>query len=163
MLLVGVYVLVRHGAICLHGDWKNTHRRFCRWRDKGVWDKLFNMFLQDPDFEWLMIEASYIKVYPHTEGGLNSKIHLAVDASDMPVEVTVTSGTVADSSQADKLISDIEGQYLLAERAYDTNYVLDLVTSKGMEAVIPAKRNRKKKREHNQEVYKIGIKWRRRF
>ena len=19
------------------GGWKNTHRRFCRWRDKGVW------------------------------------------------------------------------------------------------------------------------------
>ena len=22
------------------GDWKNTHRRFCRWRDRGVWEKL---------------------------------------------------------------------------------------------------------------------------
>ena len=21
-----------------YGDWKNTHRRFCRWRDKGVWN-----------------------------------------------------------------------------------------------------------------------------
>ena len=20
-----------------YGDWKNTHRRFCRWRDRGVW------------------------------------------------------------------------------------------------------------------------------
>ena len=65
MLLFGFYVLVRHGAICLHGDWKNTHRRFCRWRDKGVWEKLFNLFVQDPGFEWLMINASYIKVHPH--------------------------------------------------------------------------------------------------
>ena len=24
-----------------YGDWKNTHRRFCRWRDKGVLEKLF--------------------------------------------------------------------------------------------------------------------------
>ncbi len=44
-----------------YGDWKNTNRRFCRWRDKGVWEKLFNLFVQDPDFEWLMIDASYIK------------------------------------------------------------------------------------------------------
>ena len=22
------------------GDWKNTHHRFCRWRDRGVWTKL---------------------------------------------------------------------------------------------------------------------------
>lgn len=20
-----------------YGDWKNTHRRFCRWRDKGIY------------------------------------------------------------------------------------------------------------------------------
>ena len=52
-----------------YGDWKNTHRRFCRWRDKGVWEKLFNMFVQDPDFEWLMIDASYIKVHPDGTGG----------------------------------------------------------------------------------------------
>ena len=57
--------------------------------------------------------------------GLNTKIHLAVDAFGMPVDLTVTSGTVADSFQADKLISEIEGQYLLADRT----------------------------REHNQEVY----------
>ena len=23
-----------------YGDWKNTHRRFCRWRDRGEWAKL---------------------------------------------------------------------------------------------------------------------------
>lgn len=23
-----------------YGDWKNTHRRFCRWRDKGIWAKI---------------------------------------------------------------------------------------------------------------------------
>ncbi len=21
------------------GDWNNTHRRFCRWRDKGLWGR----------------------------------------------------------------------------------------------------------------------------
>ncbi|MBL1264159.1 transposase [Methylomicrobium sp. RS1] len=24
-----------------YGDWKNTHRRFCRWRDCGVFGKRF--------------------------------------------------------------------------------------------------------------------------
>ena len=51
-----------------YGDWKNTHRRFCRRRDKGIWEKLFNLFVQNPDFEWLMIDASYIKVHPHAAG-----------------------------------------------------------------------------------------------
>ena len=22
------------------GGWKNTQRRFCRWRDRGVWEKI---------------------------------------------------------------------------------------------------------------------------
>ena len=65
--------ILRTGAPCRdlppdYGDWKNTHRRFCRWRDKGVWEKLFNLFVQNPDFEWLMIDASYIKVHPHAAG-----------------------------------------------------------------------------------------------
>ena len=71
----------------------------------------------------------------------------------MPVDLTVTSGTVADSSQADRLISDIEAQYLLADRGYDTNKVLELVACQRMEAVIPPKRNRKQKREYDEAIY----------
>ena len=48
-----------------YGDWKNTHRRFCRWRDRGEWERLLEILVNDPDFEWLMIDASYIKVHPH--------------------------------------------------------------------------------------------------
>ena len=43
----------------------------------------------------------------------------------MPVCFTVTSGTVADSSQANKLIADIDAQYLLADRGYDSNEVVE--------------------------------------
>ena len=69
-----------------YGDWKNTHRRFCRWRDKGLWEKLLEKLSVDPDFEWLMIDASHIKVHPdgtgarggnqdmgYTKGGLTPK------------------------------------------------------------------------------------------
>ncbi len=51
-----------------YGDWKNTHRRFCRWRDKGVWEKFLEILVNDPDFEWLMIDASYIKVHQDGTG-----------------------------------------------------------------------------------------------
>jgi len=51
-----------------YGDWKNTHRRFCRWRDKGVWEGLLTQLIDEPDFEWLMIDASHIKVHPHAAG-----------------------------------------------------------------------------------------------
>ena len=51
-----------------YGDWKNTHRRFCRWRDKGIWDGLLEKLVDDADFEWLMIDASHVKVHPHAAG-----------------------------------------------------------------------------------------------
>jgi len=51
-----------------YGDWKNTHRRFTRWRDKGVWEKLLEQLVTDVDYEWLMIDASHVKVHPHAAG-----------------------------------------------------------------------------------------------
>ena len=51
-----------------YGDWKNTHRRFCRWRDNGIWETLLEQLIDEPDFEWLMIDASYCKVHPHAAG-----------------------------------------------------------------------------------------------
>ncbi|SER49508.1 Putative transposase of IS4/5 family [Nitrosomonas sp. Nm51] len=51
-----------------YSDRKNTHRRFCRWRDKGTWEKLLKSLVNDTDYEWLMIDASHIKVRPHASG-----------------------------------------------------------------------------------------------
>ena len=51
-----------------YGHWSNTHRRFIRWRDKGVWEKLLEILIDDPDHEWLMIDASHCKVHPHGAG-----------------------------------------------------------------------------------------------
>ena len=47
-----------------YGDWKNTHRRFTRWRDKGIGEKLLEHLVMDVDYEWLMIDATHIKVHP---------------------------------------------------------------------------------------------------
>ena len=106
------------GGICPpdYGDWKNTHRRFCRWRDRGVWAMLLEAVIEEPDFEWLMIDASYIKAHPHSAGarggnqaiartkGAEPQLHLAVDTHGMPVRLLVTEGTVADCTQALPLI-----------------------------------------------------------
>jgi transposase len=51
-----------------YGDWKNTHRRFSRWRDAGTWEALLEQLVTHADYEWLMIDASHIKVHPHAAG-----------------------------------------------------------------------------------------------
>ena len=103
-----------------------------------------------------MLDASYIKVHHPCSGsgrrqsrhgtnkrGLNTKLHMAVDASGMPVRIQVTSGTVSDCKEADKLIERISGNYLLADRGYDTKKVIEEANSLQFKVVIPPKRNRK--------------------
>ena len=53
--------------------------------------------------------------------GPNTKLHLAVDAHGIPVNLRVTAGTVADCTQAAALIDGIpldaaSAEYLLAEQ-----------------------------------------------
>ena len=51
-----------------YGDWKITHCRFCRWRDKEIREGLLEKLGDEPDFEWLMIDASRVKVHPDAGG-----------------------------------------------------------------------------------------------
>ena len=51
-----------------YGDWKNTHRRFCRWRDKGIWEEILSHLMDMPDFKWLLIDSTYCKAHPHAAG-----------------------------------------------------------------------------------------------
>jgi len=50
------------------GDWKNTHRRSCRWRDKGIREALLEQWVEEPDFEWRMMDTGDIKVHLHVAG-----------------------------------------------------------------------------------------------
>ena len=47
----------------------------------------------------------------------------------------------------------ISGNYLLADRGYDTNEVIEKAKSLQLEVVIPPKRNRKKTRSYDKVVY----------
>ncbi|ABA58861.1 possible transposase [Nitrosococcus oceani ATCC 19707] len=50
------------------GHGSNTHRCFIRWRDKGIREKLLATRIDEPDYEWLMMEDSHCKVHPHGAG-----------------------------------------------------------------------------------------------
>ena len=87
--------------------------------------------------------------------GLNTKIHLAVDANGMPVRILVTEGTRADCKEAVHLIEGISAEVLLADRGYDTNDILAYAVSAGMQIVIPPKKNRKEQRQYDKYLYKL--------
>ena len=102
------------------------------------------------------------------KGGLNTKLHLAVDSFGMPVRAIITDGTVADCSKTGELINGIDADYLLAGRGYDTDGVIEKVREAKMEAVILPKRDRRRGiGRFNENIImqymKTGIKLRKHF
>lgn len=67
----------------------------------------------------------------------------------------VTQGTTADCTQASKLIEGITAEHLLADKAYDSDAIVEQAQNQGMNPVIPPKKNRKEQRECDEELYKL--------
>lgn len=72
----------------------------------------------------------------------------------MPLRVLVTSGTVADCTQAGVLIEGLNAEYLLADRGFDSDEIIMLAQEQGMTPVIPPRKNRKVIREYDKTIYK---------
>ncbi len=55
------------------GHWKSVYTRFRRWSHAGVWESLFKALSQDPDFEYVLVDATISKVHADAtsqKGGL---------------------------------------------------------------------------------------------
>lgn len=73
----------------------------------------------------------------------------------MPVRAIITSGTVADCTQAIALIKGFEAEHLLADKGYDSNAIIEHAIKQGMKVEIPPKKNRIEQRNYDQELYKL--------
>ena len=69
--------------------------------------------------------------------------------------MTLTGGERHDITQADALIEGFRGEFVIADKAYDSNNFLGSIDDMGMEAVIPPRSNRKTPREYDAELYKV--------
>ena len=50
------------------GNWRTAHSRFRRWTVAGVWESLFKALSQDPDFEYVLIDATICKAHADASG-----------------------------------------------------------------------------------------------
>jgi transposase len=53
-----------------------------------------------------------------------------------------TTGNVADCTQAEYLLKDIDAANVLADKGYDSDAIVEIITTNGAAAVIPPKSNR---------------------
>jgi len=73
----------------------------------------------------------------------------------MPVRVIIRQGTRADCTQAGRLIEGIDADYLLGDKGYDSDAIVDQAQKQSMEAVIPSRKNRTEQRTYDEELYKL--------
>jgi transposase len=77
-----------------------------------------------------------------------------VDALGLPLRLLLTAGQCHDSPEAAALIKDYEPQALIADKGYASAPLIEAVTAKGIEAVIPPKKNRRVQREYDRHLYR---------
>ena len=85
---------------------------------------------------------------------MTTKIVALVDALGNLVKFLLLPGQAHDMKGVVPLIEGVSFDALLADKAFDTDWLLQDVDARGTTAVIPPKANRKIQREYDDEIYK---------
>lgn len=89
-----------------------------------------------------------------SRGGLTTKIHLSTDNKGLIQQMVLTGGQTADVKMSLELIKSTKAEKVVADKAYDADWLLHYLDSEDIEAVIPSKRSRRKQREVDYKIYK---------
>jgi transposase len=151
------------------GLWNSGYKRFARWQERGVWERIFAVLAEEGDFEEVFIDSTVIRVHQHAAGaakregpqaigrsraGLSTKIHALVEALGNLARWRLTPGQAAELTEAEPLLEGVITEAVAADKAYDSNALIDTITASGAEAVIPPRANGTEPGTYDRHVYK---------
>ncbi len=125
---------------------------------KGIFKNIFNILSNKPDLEYAAIDGTISKVHRHgqgavggtrnqaighSRGGVTTKIMALVDALGNLVKFVLLPGNKHDIAGVLALIENTDIQALLADKAFDADWLFQELDGRGVKAVIAQKSNRK--------------------
>ena len=69
----------------------------------------------------------------------------------------LTSGQRHDSKVVPQLLENLPAKALLADKAYDSDKIVQCAQEQGMQVIIPCKANRKQQRALDKHRYKVSV------
>lgn len=155
-----------------YGKHNTIRKRFSRWSKCGKFRDAFkDLAKRTGKRNIAMIDSTVVKAHRtaasmkndkkpreigRSVGGLTTKIHLLANIERKPLDFTLTGGEVSDVKEGTDIIEKNLKciKTLLADKAYDTDQMRELLTSGKKEVCIPPKSNRKKPSYFDRELYK---------
>jgi len=89
-----------------------------------------------------------------SRGGFSTKIHAKVDGLGNPLRFILTGGERHESTQGEALLGEQVGEYVLGDRAFDSDDLIAFIVDHGAVPVIPSRKNRKEPREYDTWRYR---------
>jgi transposase len=117
----------------------------------------------DADLEWVMLDSTVVRAHACAGGAkprlfpwaaFSSKIHAAADALGNPLRFQLTAGQKGDAPRAPDLIDGIDAKAVLADRADDSDALLERIKAKSANAIIPPNPTRSGRRQTDWWLYK---------
>ena len=154
-----------------YGKWSTVYKRFQEWAKKDKFRKIFYLIISKCDLGFVSIDSSVVKCHQHSSGarrgketaigksvgGNTTKIHAVCDSFARPIEILITEGQVHDSKMVEPLAQGLIGAvYYIADKAYDSAAIRELIIKKNGIPVIPKRKNSKNNDQPlDKEKYKI--------